>query len=91
MTRFLIFLVSVGMLIDVLSCFLFMRRNRKGHGVTGIPIVTLILFYLLPLLIFETPIFTSSFLLDCLLLICFHVIVVFIIPILDRKRLSGIC
>ena len=82
------YIIAVGMAIDLMSCFLFMRRNRKGHGASGMPIVTLIVCYLLPLIIFEHAVFTSLFWVDCLLLIGFHVSVIFLIPILDRKLLA---
>jgi hypothetical protein len=88
MTKLIPFMIAVGMVIDVWSCLLFMRRNRKGHGASGIPMVTLVACYLLPLIISEHSVFTSSFLVDCLLLFGFHVLVVFLIPIWDRKWLT---
>ncbi len=90
MEKLIPFIIAVGVAIDLLSCFLFIRRNRKGHGASGVPMVTLIACYLLPLIISEHAVFTSSFWVDCLLLMGFHVLVVFLIPILDRKWLNEI-
>ena len=81
-------IIVVGILIDLLSCYLSLRRNRKGYGASGISMVTLIVCYLLPLIISEKAVFTSSFWLDCLLLLCFHAVVVFLIPTLDRRSLA---
>jgi hypothetical protein len=86
-TKLIPLIIAVGMVIDVWSCFLFMRRNRKGYGASGIPMVPLVACYLLPLIISERSVFTSLFLVDCLLLFGFHVLVVFLIPIWDRKWL----
>lgn len=85
MTRLLLAVIATGMLLDLVSCFLFMRRNQTGKGPSGLPVVTLIVCYLLPLLVTEHAVFTPSFWLDCLILLCFHGVVVFLIPILHRN------
>lgn len=82
-------LIAAGILLDLLSCFLFIRRNQTGRGASGLPMVTLIVCYLLPLLITEHAVFTSSFWLDCLILLCFHIAVVFVIPGLQRQNINN--
>jgi hypothetical protein len=77
--------IAAGLLLDLFSCLLFIRRNQIGGGPSGLPAATLIVCYLMPLLITENAVFTSSYLLDCLILLCFHTVVVFMIPILHRK------
>lgn len=84
----LITLVALGVLIDLLSCFLYLQRNRNPSGASGLPIVIMLIFYLLPLLLFEQSIFTTSLLVDGLLLISFHIFVVILIPRLDRRYLD---
>ncbi len=85
----IIWLIGIGMLADVVSCILLIRRNHVGHGPSGMPIVSLIACYLLPLIIFGQAVFTSSFWLDCLLLMIFHFVFLYIVPIFDRRFLVG--
>jgi hypothetical protein len=79
--------IGIGMAIDLFSCVLFLRRNRRGHGPSGIFAATAILFYFFPLILSGTPVLTSSVWLDCLCLAGFHILVVLGIPCADRKRL----
>jgi hypothetical protein len=79
--------VLIGVLLDIYSCFLFLRRNRRGYGPSGIFVVTLIIFYLLPLLLFDRSVFTDAVWKDCLLLTAFHVIA-FCVPIFHQKYIA---
>lgn len=85
MVKLLPMLVTIGVLVDLFSCFLLVRRNKTGIGPSGLPMVTLIVFYLLPLLVTKRSVFTSSYWLDCLVLLFFHAFVVFGIPVFHRK------
>jgi len=82
-------LIACGISLDLFSCFLFLRRNRHGPGASGVPLVSFIVFYFFPLFLSGNPVFTSSIWTDCGLLLCFHIVVVFLIPVLDRKWLTG--
>ena len=84
----MIFFIAFGVLLDFLSCFLFMKRNRNGVGASGFPVVTLVVCYLLPLIISGRAVLTESVWLDCCLLFVFHVLVVFVIPAFDRRWLA---
>ena len=86
--KLVLILILAGMVLDITSCFLFIRRNKKGDGPSGQPLVTLIACYLLPLLLTKHAVFTSYFWWDCLLLLCFHIILLFVIPIFHRKILT---
>lgn len=83
--KLLPFIIAVGMLLDVISCILFVNRNKNGRGPSGQSLVTLILFYWLPILIIGRPLFTASLWLDGLILLAFHLLMVFIIPMLHKK------
>lgn len=78
MKELVIILISVGILIDIFLCALTIRRRRKGYGSSGLPIVLLIIFYLLPLLFYGKSVITNSVFIDGLLLIFFHIVVVFL-------------
>jgi hypothetical protein len=80
--------IAVGVLVDIFSCYLFLRRNRRGYGSSGILIATPIVFYFFPIIILKETIITASIWLDCIYFACFHVIVVLIIPLIDKKLLQ---
>lgn len=80
--------IAMGVLLDLLSCFLFVRRNKKGFGASGLPVVTFVIFYFIPILVTERSVLTHYFWLDCLILLCFHVLVVFVIPIFHKKWIA---
>jgi hypothetical protein len=88
-TIVLLLIITVGMMIDIFSCTLSIRRNRHGSGPSGFPVVTLIVFYLLPLIFSKHAVFTRFYLLDALILLCFHIGVVFVIPIIHRRMLAS--
>ena len=85
MTKLLLVVIATGVTIDFCSCLLFIRRNQTGSGPSGLPLVTLIVCYLLALLLSQHAVLTSFLWLDGLILLCFHIIVVFVIPMLHRK------
>jgi hypothetical protein len=78
-------IVYSGIFVDMASCLLFLRRNHKASGPSGLPLVTLILCYWLPLIAIDKPLFFSLVWIDCLCLFGIHIFLVFLIPILDRK------
>ena len=41
-------IVAIGMALDILSCYLFLRRNRIGVGASGQPLATMIVCFWLP-------------------------------------------
>jgi hypothetical protein len=61
-------LIAAGILLDLFSCHLFIRKNKIGSGPSGLPAVTLIVCCLIPLLITKNAVFTSFYLFDCLIL-----------------------
>jgi hypothetical protein len=85
MTLFLTIWIGIGMSIDCVSCCLELRRIVKGHGPSGIPLATLIVFYLLPLLLTKHAVVTESWIADAVLLSLFHVLAVFLIPMLFSR------
>lgn len=86
MTVWLIWLlILIGVAVDLFSCHLELRRNRGLGNASGLPIATLIACYLLPLLVFETPVITHSVWMDGALLATFHVTTAFIVPWVDRR------
>lgn len=84
------FMVGLGMLLDIAACVLFMRRNRRGHGPSGMPIVSLVVCYWLPIVISGRAVFFYSYWLDCLFLTVFHIVLLYVVPIFDRKLLVGV-
>lgn len=85
MVKILVISFVFSTLIDFYSCYIFLRRNRKKFGTLGLPVVTLIIFCLLPLLISKQAVITYSVVSDCLILTTMHLIIVYLIPIIDRK------
>ena len=83
--NFLLGIIGFGILVDLFSCWLALRRNRRGRGASGLPVVPLIVCYLLPLMIVKIPVLTASLWLDCLLLTLSHVGAVYGVPMLDRQ------
>jgi hypothetical protein len=81
----ILIVITIGILLDLLSCYCYIRQNQTGTGPSGQPLATLCLFYLPPLLITEHAVFTSYYWLDCLILACFHIVVVIMIPIIHRR------
>lgn len=77
--------IGAGITLDVVSCFLHVARRYRGHGASGLPIVTLVAFYLVPLLTLKNPILTDFLWLDCVLAGIFHLVLVFFIPMLAEK------
>lgn len=77
--------ISIGILIDLFSCYLELRANRVGRGPSGLPVVTLIVFYFLPLMLTGRSVITGAVWLDCVIFFCFHVVVVFLIPVFDKR------
>jgi hypothetical protein len=80
--------IAIGVLVDIFSCCLFLRKNRKGHGSSGILIATPIVFYFLPIIILKETVITASVWLDCIYFACFHIVVVLVIPLVDKKLLQ---
>ncbi len=83
------FMMGLGMLMDIASCVLFMRRNRRGHGPSGMPMVSLIARYWLPIVISGRAMFFYSYWMDFLFLTVFHIVLLYVVPICDRKLLVG--
>lgn len=81
----LLTLIFVGVLSDIVSCYLSLRRNRSANGPSGVAQVTVIVCYLLPLLVTERSVITYSYWLDCLVLVGFHVFLVYLVPAVDRR------
>lgn len=69
-----------GIAIDLLSCFLNIRRVMYGRGASGLIGVSLILCYFLPLISIKNPIVTKYYFLDFLILFFVHIFLVIIIP-----------
>lgn len=82
----ILIIVVLGMIIDIFSCFLFIRRVYKGYGASGMPMVTLIVCYFMPIVMTNNTILTASVWLDLLLLLLFHIFVVYVIPIAVYKQ-----
>jgi hypothetical protein len=83
-----IIFISVGILFDLFSCYLFLRRNRKGYGSSGILMATPIAFYFLPLLISGHAVISAFVWLDCIYFACLHILIVLVIPLMDKKLLQ---
>lgn len=78
-------LFFLGISIDLLSCFLNIRRVKYGRGASGLIGVSLILFYFFPLIYIKIPIITKYYFLDFFVLFFIHVSLVIIIPRIYRK------
>lgn len=74
-------IVLVGVFVDLISCFLFIMINKKGYGPSGVPMVTLIAFYLLPMMLSGEKIFDIPLWGNIIIFVIFHFIFVFVIPI----------
>jgi hypothetical protein len=83
-----IIFISVGILIDLFSCYLFLRKNRKRYGPSGILMATPIVFYFFPILISNYAVISAFVWLDCIYFACFHIFIVLVIPFIDRKLLQ---
>jgi len=81
--------IGVGICVDLFSCYLELKRNRGNGKASGLPGVTLIACYLLPLLLSGRAVFTPFAWFDALILFVFHVLVVLAIPIVDRAWVRG--
>ena len=84
MSKLLIILIF-PLSIDVLSLYLSLKKNRRGRGASGFPIITLFIY---GLLIFHAsyPSNISIKVLLCLLTFLIHITLVFVIPLIDRQR-----
>ncbi len=73
--------------IDILSLYLSLKRNRRGRGASGFPIVTLFLY---GLFIFHASYPSGIYMKALFFLLAFltHVVFVFIIPMIDRQLLQ---
>jgi hypothetical protein len=86
---FIFLVIAVGVCTDILSCRLELEKNRQAAGASGLPAMTLIACYLLPLLLRGEPVLTPSVWLDAGVFTVFHVTVVIAIPAIHRKRLAS--
>ena len=73
-------LLVTGLFIDVFSCYLGLRRNRRGFGPSGISMITPIVFYFLPLMYTKTAVFAATYWIDCLIFLFVHIALVYGIP-----------
>ena len=77
--------VLLGMACDLWSCYLFLARNRRGYGPSGQPAVTFIICYMIHLVWTQKSVFTESAWIDGYILLLFHYVVLFSIPISDKN------
>jgi hypothetical protein len=75
--------VLVGLALDLLSVVLVLRKNRRGRGPSGLPVIP-IFFYCLPAFAGH-PVLSGSWLPDVGIFVIFHVILRYAIPAIDRK------
>ncbi len=81
------FLLISGMAIDIISCFLFLKITITGKGSSGIPIITLFLYWIYVELQPEYNILCKIYIFGLLFL--FHIIVQYIIPIFAKLFLGN--
>jgi hypothetical protein len=75
--------LSLGILNDVLSGYCEIKRSFKGHGSSGIPIVSLITYWWV-IIYCNKPIIHSRGV-DLLLFTAFHVLCQYVLPYLVDK------
>ena len=85
----LIFFVLIGVVFDLVSCVLEIKKNRVESGPSGLHIFTLIVFYLLPMLLVNKPLVSASVFFDCLIFSVFHFFMVIFIPSVDGFFFGG--
>ena len=73
----------VGFALDLWSVVLVLRKNRRRHGPSGLPVVP-VFFYFLPALT-GYPVLFDSWLPDVGVFMAFHVILRYGIPAFDRR------
>jgi hypothetical protein len=76
--HFFLVLVILGILLDVASLYLGITRNNKGHGPSGIPIVSLITYFIYFGYLSDKD--SLSRIEYFILLTLFHVLCQFVIP-----------
>ena len=84
--------VSLGIALDCWGCYRSLRVIRTRRGLTTVPLVTLLFFYMLPLLISGRPVLTNDAANDVFIAIGFHIFARFVIPELynrHRKRVEA--
>ena len=72
-------LAAAGLIIDALSLFLEVRRDKRGRGPSGVPVVSLVL-YLLAIRIGPPEGLLFGRAADALMLLLWHVGCQFLIP-----------
>lgn len=82
----LLICVLIALIWDVVSCYLYIAEQRGGRGPSGIPILSLIIYwmcynaqYILDCVWKRTPAFTGRHLVG---LIIIHIVLQFLIPFL---------
>jgi ABC-type multidrug transport system permease subunit len=81
-----VFLVGIGVILDVVSTILWIRRWKRGHGASGIPIIPWFLYAVATLCSsVPGPVFLGTphwlyRLYNFLFLSCFHLLLQFLLP-----------
>jgi hypothetical protein len=80
----LLIVLCIPLAIDLFTCYLELKRNKRGSGASGLPIVTLFLY---GLIIIYSP-FANFYqkILTFILAIIIHILIVVVIPNIDAKR-----
>jgi hypothetical protein len=81
-------LIVPFLLLDIISCVCGLRRNLRGHGPSGVPVVSLIAYAMFEWFLPDPKIFGSK-VTEFLVLLVFHLITQFISPVVHRKILSS--
>ena len=85
----LICLLLLALTLDLVSCHRFLQWNRNKEAHSGFTPAPLIFLCILPINVMATPIFTSSVGYDCAIFIAVHLVIYYLVPLVDKQVIKA--